>query len=222
MQPFPKLPLKLLPFPFPSAALKWRQVPERAGLGNEGRTRPDRAHGQGNPATGHLHPSTRRQGHSWPCPGHCCPSACHRCHLPSRPQWPRGEYRSSEKAGGILQTPTGGRKGGKTCHAEHRDGAAWLSSARSSGERCPAVLAAVPAGKLEAGAAFSAGQRMRAEGPQGEGGGLGSWALQRTRARWWPGGLELLLGHWSAALGSPCSGTAETLSPGRVRPCQPH
>ena len=25
-------------------------------------------------------------------------------------------------------------------------------------------------------------------------------ALQRSRACWWPGGLELLVGHWSAGL----------------------
>ena len=175
-QPFPKLPPKLLPFPSLSAALKWLQVPKRSGLGKKGRTRADRAHGQGNPATGHLHPSARSQGLSWPYPGCCCPAACHRCRLLSRPQWPRGECLSSEKAGGILQTPTAGRKGAKTCHAEHPDGASWLSTASSSGKRCPAVLSAVPAGKLEAGAAVSAGQRVRAEGPQGEGGGLASWA----------------------------------------------
>ena len=222
VQPLPKLPLKLLPFPSLSAALKWLQVPQRAGLRKEGRTRPDRAHGQGNPATGHLHPSARREGLSWPSPGHCCPSACHRCHLLSRPEWPPGERLSSEKAGGILQTPTGGRKGGKkTCHAKHPDSAAWLSSASSSGKRCPAVLSAVHRGKLEAGVAVSAGQRMRAEGPQGEGGRLGSWvpyvgSTERTRARWWPGGLELLLGHWSATLGIlPAQGQQEASHQGQ-------
>ena len=38
------------------------------------------------------------------------------------------------------------------------------------------MLAAVPAGELAAGAAVTARGRMRREGPQGEGGGLGSWA----------------------------------------------
>ena len=38
------------------------------------------------------------------------------------------------------------------------------------------MLVAVPAGKLEAGAAVTAWWRMRREGAQGEGGGLGSWA----------------------------------------------
>lgn len=156
--------------------MKRPQVPERAGLGKEGGTRPDRAQRQGDPATGHLHLSARRQGLSQPCPGHRCPSACHRHHLLSRPQWPRGERLSSEKDGGVLQTPMGGRKGGKTRHAEHPDGAAWLSSANSSGKRCLAVLSAVPAGELAAGVAVSAGKRMKAECPQGEGGGLGSWA----------------------------------------------
>ena len=44
--------------------------------------------------------------------------------------------------------PMGGRKGAKTCHTECSDGAAQLGSASSPGERCPAVLPAVPAGKL--------------------------------------------------------------------------
>lgn len=39
------------------------------------------------------------------------------------------------------------------------------------------MLSAVPAGELAAGVAVSAGKRMKAECPQGEGGGLGSWAL---------------------------------------------
>lgn len=133
--PFPKLPLKLLPFPSLSAASKWLQVPQRAGLGKEGRTRPDRARGQDNPAAGHLHPSARRQGLSRPFPGCCCPSACHRCHLLSRPQWPRGERLSSEKGPGTLQTPTGRRTGGRTCHAEHPEGAVCLSSVNSAGKR---------------------------------------------------------------------------------------
>lgn len=38
------------------------------------------------------------------------------------------------------------------------------------------MLAAVPAGELSAGAAVAARWRMRREGPQGEGGGLASWA----------------------------------------------
>jgi len=66
------------------------------------------------------------------------------------------------------------------------------------------VLVAVPAGNLEAEAAVTAWGRMRREGPRVR---EESWApghsvlaLQRTRACWWPGGLEMLLGHWSAAL----------------------
>jgi len=71
-------------------------------------------------------------------------------------------------------------------------------------ERYLAVLAAVPAGNLEGAAAVTAWGRMRREGPRVR---KESWApghsvlaLQRTRACWWPGGLELLLGHFSAAL----------------------
>jgi len=66
------------------------------------------------------------------------------------------------------------------------------------------VLAAVPAGNLAPGAAVTARGGMRREGPRVR---EESWApghsvlaLQTTRACWWPGGLELLLGHWSAAL----------------------
>ena len=91
-----------------------------------------------------------------------------------------------------------------THHTECPDGAADLDSETGPGERCPAVLVAVPAGNLAAGAAVTARGRMRREGPRVR---EESWApghsvlaLQRTRAYWWPGGLELLLGHWSAAL----------------------
>lgn len=68
------------------------------------------------------------------------------------------------------------------------------------------MLSAVPAGKLATGAAATGGGRMRAEGPQGDRGGLASEGhcacpAENQGSLVCPGGLELLLGHWSATPG---------------------
>ena len=87
------------------------------------------------------------------------------------------------------------------CHTECPDGDAELGSMSSPGERCPAVLAAVPAGKLAAGAAVTAPVRMRREGPRGrEEVGLLGTVCWPCREPGLAGGQELVLGHWSAAL----------------------
>jgi len=104
----------------------------------------------------------------------------------------------------------GGRHGAKTSHTEYPDGAAELGSASSPGERCPAVLAAAPAGNPAAGAAVTARGRISTEGPRvREEVGLLDTVCWPCREPGLAGGQELLLGHWSAALASSLLGDSQ-------------
>jgi len=55
--------------------------------GGEGRTGPDRAEGQGKPATRHLPPSAWRLGLSWPRPECCWPPPSQKCWHLSKLRW---------------------------------------------------------------------------------------------------------------------------------------